>query len=1017
MSRGLSPSDFASFYEEVNCRRPFDWQDELARTVCKSGWPRYLDMPTASGKTSVLDIAVFHLAAEGCRTARKAPLRMAFVVDRRLVVDGAFEHARLIARKINERSGRVTGMVADSLGSFSGGRPLETARLRGGMPQDRDWALSPSQPTVIVSTVDQVGSRLLFRGYGVSDSMKPIHAGLLGADTLLLLDEAHTSRPFMDTLEQILGMRKRLGWDGDLPFACMFMSATPGGAGRGAFPPAEKRDALLRGDSAIRPRFEASKPARLVEVADGRDGAGAMLDAAIELARPSKANGEAPQNIGIVVNRVDMARRMHEELCERLHREAGPGAEAHLLIGRARPLERDLNVRPMIAGIMAGAGAPCRAYAGGGGRADAGDKGPVTFFVATQCIEVGVDADFDALVTQIAPLDSLRQRFGRLNRVGARPASSAVIVATKAETSAKYIDPVYGDAVPKAWKYLASAATGRRGKKVVDFGVDRFPVRDGYEEAAAPRVRSVTLMPSYLSLWAQTSPRPVPDPDPAPFLHGAGTRPADVQIVWRADVTDELLQGALDMDRLGLTTCRPSALEAVSLPVWVARRWLARGTGGGGGERDQLSDVEGGGTGGNGKGGGSGKTGTKCAVRWRGARSAETRAVTAAEVEPGDTLVVPSDRGGCDEYGWDEGSQKAVIDIGMDANLFHRHTLTMRLGRPYLRQVCGNEAADEIERIASEFADDDAEAVLTALAKIDGIPAAWSGAMDMQLDAGHARLHRAGAGGDAARIVGISIDLTRDRARRLIEALHPLGGAAPDMMNAEDGGPPPSTDGDGEADAVARSRADHTSPGLAEHCRDVGDTVEKFCEKIGMAEGLRCDLVLAGYLHDAGKAEKRVQALWRGLDPDDVPDDVDNLAKSAIDLSGRHRYLKYRQLARLPEKYRHECWSVRLAESHPRLCSAHDGDLVRYAIGTHHGYGKPLFPPVVDAHAGGVVDWSFGGVHMNADSDHRLERLDSGWIEMVDGLYRQYGPWRLAHMEAVVRLADHTVSSGGTTHA
>ena len=109
MSGSLSPSDFADFYEEVNCRRPFDWQDELAHTVCKSGWPRYLDMPTASGKTSVLDIAVFHLAVEGCKAGRKAPLRTAFVVDRRLVVDGAFEHARRIARRINDRQGARHG--------------------------------------------------------------------------------------------------------------------------------------------------------------------------------------------------------------------------------------------------------------------------------------------------------------------------------------------------------------------------------------------------------------------------------------------------------------------------------------------------------------------------------------------------------------------------------------------------------------------------------------------------------------------------------------------------------------------------------------------------------------------------------------------------------------------------------------------------------------------------------------------------------------------------------------------
>ena len=206
-------------------RRPFNWQDELARTVCETGvWPRYLDMPTASGKTSVIDIAVFHLALEGCRRGRKAPLRIAFVVDRRLVVDGALEHAQALATKIAAGRGRVTGLVTEALDSFSPGHPLEAVRLRGGMPRESDWARTPSQPTVIVSTVDQVGSRLLFRGYGVSDSMKPVHAGLLGNDTLFLLDEAHTSQPFLDTLVRVSDMG--LGWMAERPIQCMFMSAT-----------------------------------------------------------------------------------------------------------------------------------------------------------------------------------------------------------------------------------------------------------------------------------------------------------------------------------------------------------------------------------------------------------------------------------------------------------------------------------------------------------------------------------------------------------------------------------------------------------------------------------------------------------------------------------------------------------------------------------------------------------------------------------------------------------------------
>lgn len=46
---------------------------------------------------------------------------------------------------------------------------------------------------------------------------------------------------------------------------------------------------------------------------------------------------------------------------------------------------------------------------------------PGTIFVATQVVEVSLDIDYDILLTEVAPLDALVQRMGRVNRKGERP--------------------------------------------------------------------------------------------------------------------------------------------------------------------------------------------------------------------------------------------------------------------------------------------------------------------------------------------------------------------------------------------------------------------------------------------------------------------------------------------------------------------------------------------------------------------------------------------------------------------
>ena len=278
----LTAAHFADFFKGVQGYSPFPWQQQLVEQLADDDcWPDVLDLPTGAGKTAALDAAVFHLALRASAPTRAA-LRIALVVDRRLVVDDADRRARKIASilrnpsQVPEENRAVVREVARRLQRLAGdeGPPLVAARLRGGAPLEHDWARSPTQPTILCSTVDQVGSRLLFRGYGVSDRMKPVHAGLLGSDSLLLLDEAHLSEPFRKTLEGVRTI-------GKAQVRVVVLTATPGGS-------YQRPLQLGRQDRAhpvLRARIAAAKPTRLMKPLQVPDPAGHFAHAARELAQ------------------------------------------------------------------------------------------------------------------------------------------------------------------------------------------------------------------------------------------------------------------------------------------------------------------------------------------------------------------------------------------------------------------------------------------------------------------------------------------------------------------------------------------------------------------------------------------------------------------------------------------------------------------------------------------------------------------------------------------------------------
>jgi len=68
--------------------------------------------------------------------------------------------------------------------------------LRGQLADNRDWTRDPTRLAINIGTVDLIGSALPFSGYRSSYKRRPLEAGFLGQDSLLVLDEAHLSRPF-----------------------------------------------------------------------------------------------------------------------------------------------------------------------------------------------------------------------------------------------------------------------------------------------------------------------------------------------------------------------------------------------------------------------------------------------------------------------------------------------------------------------------------------------------------------------------------------------------------------------------------------------------------------------------------------------------------------------------------------------------------------------------------------------------------------------------------------------------
>ena len=998
----LGAADFGGFFRAIHGNTPFPWQQRLVNLLAETDkWPDVLDLPTGSGKTAALDAAVFHLALRFESPARAA-LRIALVVDRRLVVDDAYERATKIEKFLDdptcvaEAERGVVAEVARRLQHLAGNGepPLVASRLRGGAPLESDWARTPTQPTILCSTVDQVGSRLLFRGYGVSDRMKPVHAGLFGQHSLILLDEAHLSEPFRQTVHAV----QEIGRAG---VRTVLLSATPGIKPKRPF-------GLTPDDYAnreLKRRLEAPKPAKL-SVVHGNPG-GTFVKVARETAERLQRQGVSTPAVGVIVNRVGLAREIFEKL-KALVEETG--FDTVLLIGRSRNVGRARIVEKL---RFFRTGEPRESSASApalNGTKDGqlpllhetpGDSHVRPLFViATQCLEVGVDLDLDGLVTQAASFDALRQRFGRLNRAG-RPVRAIGAILGLAEDVAKDADDaVYGDRIARTWKTLQHIARDDK----VDFGIMALKrtlqeVQADVTALAAPGAQVPTLMPAYADLWSQTSPPPSADPEVGLFLHGVERTSVGVSLVWRSDITTDDLRAGWKLGAL-LQLAPPRAAEMVEVPLWSARAWLARSR-----NRERLTNISDAVERGIGEAADETGGSDRPVFRWAAADDPRTGHVSPDALRPGDVLVVPADQGGCDDFGWAPASESHATDVAdAAARPFRSRRHAVRIARDVVTHDT------EWDRLREVLADDSLTGPDLVERLLDALPAESSS----DSDDGNEGVSRTRAVREPLEALrhpkgrsGISTYFPYPDGRGGIVLVAPHGVREPDAIEARRPDGRPAT----EDDQLSHTAGKPWS--IDAHTTHVVANVDRFVQTLwDLERPVASDLRLAAYLHDAGKADPRFQTLLSGGDPWNRPDGP------AMAKSGRQSSKGAWERAGLPRGWRHEALSVRMAQVHPRFAEAHDPALVLWLIGTHHGFGRPFYEFADPQESGlghegvfaclDVEPWWLAPRPGPQSMAFDLDGAD--WAAMYEQLKQRYGIWELAHLEAVLRLADHRAS-------
>jgi len=433
------------------------------------------------------------------------------------------------------------GIAADALRALAARAtevPLAISTLRGQFADNAEWRDDPARPAVVVGTVDMIGSRLLFSGYGRGFKSRALHAGFLGQDTLLVHDEAHLEPAFQELIAAIESEQRR---QNDFRrFRVMALTATSrGDSGQFGLNEEDLKD------GEVLKRVTARKGLLLHPMNDENETADQVAKLALE-------HKESRQAILVFLRKLE-----HVELVVKKLETAYPN-QVQTLTGTMRGLERDSLAKEdaIFARFMR--------------NSKAAPQKDTVYLVCTSAGEVGVDISADHLVCDLTPFDSMAQRFGRVNRFGDGDARIDVVHWTSRRVDlGNQTELVSGAGAVGTAKSSSSfdqarertllllRSLAKREDQRHDAGpaaLGALPVADR-QAAFTPPPAILPATDMLFDAWALTSVRDkLPGRPPvADWLHGvAGWEPPETHVAWREEVS--YLTGAL------LTRCEPESL-------------------------------------------------------------------------------------------------------------------------------------------------------------------------------------------------------------------------------------------------------------------------------------------------------------------------------------------------------------------------------------------------------------------------------------------------------------------------